>query len=233
MQMTKSRLISIYLGIAIIAGLAAATYYQKVTEAQQTVRKLALAATPFEPLPKGTEVNDDIISKFRIITLPANVANSQLDWAMAGSRANVESLRGLVLKTDLQPGDFLRAEDFVDQSNNVLSLSVNEGKRAFSIPVRPGSAVGIFLTPGAQVDVLHTTLTQDERSETATLLEDVTLMAVGDFQSEAAFVQAGRPTYTSITVQANPDQIANFLNRTEASRGQLTVVLRKAAGESQ
>ena len=221
-----------YALIVLISAGFAYNYYTEVTEAQRTVIKLAYDPNASSPLQPGVVIDKAVLDQMKNVELPEDIANGQLGWALTSTPANRLALEGLVISTMLQPGDFLRAEDFVRRAGDILARRVDPGSRAFSVAVNPGAAVETFLSPGSRVDVIHTSLDEEEQASSTVLLENVSLLAVGRFQSEAEYVEAGRPTYASVTVQAPVAEIQDFLNIIEALRGQVTVVLRNPCDEN-
>lgn len=231
MKPSTSILVTILLAVSLVSGGFAFWYYGEVTRAQGQVQLYVFNPknkTPAYPNQKFDQdyVDDNIVT----VSVPSAMYEEHLYWALEATSVNKSSLFGLVLSTTLQPGDFLRARDFVDQPSDILARRIKDGNRAFSIPIAPDSAVANFLEPGSFVDVFLAVQKDDGSVGSELLLNKVELLAVDEYISAEAYVEDGRPTYRTLTVQAKIADVRNYLEQSATSRLPVFVALRCTGG---
>ena len=152
-------------------------------------------------------------------------------------KENMDIYIGQQLAVPVAAGAMVLTSDFViEKVSRDLSGKVPAGERAMSIPVDAISGVSGLLTPGDRVDILGTFPVSD-KSElvpgsngqdsvgfvTMTLLQNVTLLAVGQQLSNVGQAQS-KQTYNSLTMSVTIEE-AELLTIAQ-TRGKLMMLLR-------
>ncbi|MCA9489454.1 MAG: Flp pilus assembly protein CpaB [Myxococcales bacterium] len=132
---------------------------------------------------------------------------------------------GRVVRERVLGSEFIREERLADPSGGYgLNAIIPRGMRAVSLDLTDGSAVSGFLAPGNYVDVLVTLPGESDVSETVTLLQATTVLAVaGDLGSEDASRGSGRRAPT-ITVSVTPEEAERVSHA--IAQGKVTLTLR-------
>ncbi|MEL6953201.1 MAG: RcpC/CpaB family pilus assembly protein [Pseudomonadota bacterium] len=201
-------------------------YYGQVQEQTATITKLRLVAEDGLVIEAGTVIDDAFIDAYVVAQpMPAALAED-FAWALSDDTLTRLNLPGMVFGQDVPAGSFLNRAHFFDDRRVAFDLRILPGHRAFSIPVEPDRGVGVFLTPGAHVDVFGPFIGGENEVATRPLLENAIVMAVGAFDSEAAIRENETPEYSNVTLQAPAEAVAAFLALEVQSVNDLTLVLR-------
>ena len=143
------------------------------------------------------------------------------------------------LAVNVASGQMILTSDFsVSEISRNLSSKIPEDERALSLPVDQVSGVSGLLRPGDRVDILGTfpvgtadQVIEEGKNEsvgyvTMTLLQNVTLLAVGQEISEIAREgqNRNRGTYGTVTMSVTIDE-AELLTIAQ-TRGKITLLLR-------
>lgn len=224
---------------AVIVGLFAALLvwmtveqqedqYDEYTKNQVEVIKAAADISAGRPLSEDKVTTEEVPEKF----LPPNPI----------TKDEFDVYSGTPVSSNIEEGAMILASDFeVGERSSNLSGRVPPGERAMSIPVDEISGVSGLLRPGDRVDILGTFPVSDEEEVvpeaggeestgyvTMTLLQNVTLLAVGQQISGAGGDQQGRmgrgQSYSTVTGSVTIDE-AELLNIAQ-TRGELTLLLR-------
>jgi pilus assembly protein CpaB len=148
---------------------------------------------------------------------------------------------GLPVSVNVQDGAMILTSDFAqEQVSNELSGKVPMKERALTVSVDEISGVAGLLAPGDRVDILGTFPVSDKDQlipdasggegvgyVTMTLLQNVTLLAVGQVLSEVGMRAengGGRQGYGSVTMAVTIDE-AELLTIAQ-TRGKLVMLLR-------
>ncbi len=147
-------------------------------------------------------------------------------------------LEGLKVRRDIGKGEILHETDFETELGETLGEIVREGYRAFAIDVSRNSLLGGLLQPNDRVDVLATysstafvigVNTQSTRGggreETAVILENVPVVAVGGRLARAS--AAGRGTSGTVVLELTPDEALTLTH--VQNRARLSLLLRSPA----
>ena len=136
-----------------------------------------------------------------------------------------EQAMGRVPRERILSQEFIREERLADPEAGLgLNAIIPRGMRALSINISDGSAVSGFLNPGNYVDILVTLegATGTDESETVTLLQAVTVLAVNSRVGGTNSVgEDGKP---SITVAITPEQAERLTHA--VAEGEVTLTLR-------
>ncbi len=143
---------------------------------------------------------------------------------------------GQPISVNIERGAMILTSDFVTETQVFkLSMRIPPDQRAFTIPVDAMSGMAGLLSPGDRVDVVYTLpLSTDQevinedgkRGEgyvTMTLIQNVTLLAVGAQMSDAGH-DDHRAGYSTVTILISPDEV-ELLTITQ-TRGSLGLSLR-------
>jgi Flp pilus assembly protein CpaB len=202
-------------------------YYQDVSAQSATIQKLVFVSKDDQVFPAGTVIDDAFIeAHLQSRDVPAQMAD-QMTWAIGDTPATRTHLHGRVLAQDVPAGGFLQGAQFAVKRSKTLAERIKPGFRAFSVEVRGETAVETFVTPGSRVDVIGTFVARrDKEGSSRRLLENVVVMASGNFDTRGAFEQQKRPEYRTVTLQVPNEKIEDFLTAKAAANGGLTLVLR-------
>ena len=229
--MAKKKLL---LAAMIVGALAVALLVVFVqTERSQYIKKDGPKATVVMAagnIPAGTPLEPGLVTYAEVpeMYLPPNPIFEGDAPLFLGATLTVNVEAG----TYIQTSDFARTEIARDLSSKVL-----RGERAMSIPVDNISGVSGLLKAGDRVDILATfPVTQDDQLipgqngntsvgyVTMSLLQNVTLLAVGQQLSEINAQGNGRSGYSSVTPSLTVQE-AELITIAQ-TRGKLTLLLR-------
>lgn len=222
-----------YFLAALLAFGAAWYYYQDVSEQTATIQKLRLTAEDGTVIKAGTVFDEDFIEDHVVSQkLPKSLAGD-FTWALDDTQATRINLRDRVLGQDVVAGAFLQRTHFFVAQEEAFARRIKDGYRAFSIPVEGNRAVENFITPGSHVDVIGTFEIAPDQMASKRLLENVEVMAVGEYDSPGEYEKQDRPAYSSVTLQAEVAAMEDYLAQAESLVGPLTLVLRNPCENSQ
>ena len=232
--MAKKKLL---LAAVIVGALAAALlllYAKQESEkhAAEIGEKVSVV-TAGRDIPAGTPLDKNLVSYSNVPRkfLPANPIYEQEMDLYLGAQLTVPVAAGKMILAS----DFARTEITRD-----LASKVPKDERALSIPVDAISGVSGLLKPGDRVDLLGTfpvsskdELIPDAASGqasvgyvTMTLLQNVTLLAVGQQLSEINAQANNRAGYSTVTLSVTIQE-AELLTIAQ-TRGKLTLLLRNS-----
>lgn len=215
-----------YLLAAVIAFGTAWYYYQDVSDQTATIRKLRLVAEDGLVIKSGTIIDDEFMKKYVVSQeVPRSIA-SEFQWALNDNPTVRINLKERVFGQDVNAGSFLQRAHFFLPQENAFARRIQPGNRAFSIPVEGSRAVENFIAPGARVDVIGTFEVTQRESVSRLLLENVEVMAVGEFDTRGEYETEDRPDYNSVTLQAPAKQVETFLAAAVDVKGTLSLILR-------
>ncbi len=214
---------------ALLMGLFAKQQSDKVGDAlgeQREVVKAARDIPPNTPLTPDLVVTAPVPLKF----LPPNPI----------FKADLDIYIGTPVAVNIQAGSMVLTSDFaVAEVSRDLSSKIPGGERALSIPVDAISGLSGLLVPGDRVDILGTFPVSDKEQSvvdakgeeamgfvTMTLLQNVTLLAVGQQVSEVAKSggESSQNMYNTVTLSVTVEE-AELLTITQ-TRGKMQLLLR-------
>ena len=172
-----------------------------------------------------------------------------LDFVQPGYLANVEDAIGLVALAPIQKGEQILNNKIVKPGPVTgISLQVTPEKRALTIPIDEMRGVAKLIKPGDRVDIIAAL---DMRGQSGskkyikTVLEDVVILATGlNIMNELPRLheEVGSQSYirnirsnhdfTSITIEAMPNEIQNLVYILSTSPGSLFLSLRHPSDRS-
>lgn len=217
----------VLLGISVLAGVMA--FFLSQHNIAQEKKKLNLLARQVRVLAaKQDLLPGDIITRDSL-ALRAVYERQMSPQMVKKDEANL--VIGQKLANDLQRGNYLLWQD-IDMPQvgrgTGLARRIKTKERALSLSVDHVSSVSGLISPNDHVDILGTFRFPDVRGNamldtvTLTLLQDVTVLAVG--QSMAGGGTTRGRSYSSITLNVSPDE-AELLVFAQ-KKGDLTLTLR-------
>jgi pilus assembly protein CpaB len=169
-----------------------------------------------------------------------------------GKRIEASDLKLISIdRKDLPKGAFSKTADIVDRavavpmstseavlghklagkgSGDGLTALIDAGMRAVSVQVNEISGVSGFIQPGTRVDVLFTRIFSNGDAATATILQNVKVIAYGRQLDPTAKVDSRDPKPTVATLLVTQEQAEKLV--LAGQRGKIQLVLRNTLDES-
>ncbi len=204
MQKRKAFIVSIVL--AVIAGILAQAYLISLE------KKYRAGAKPIEVLiAKGYIPERTLITEYMVTTkkIPAeHVAPKALNQVQ--QLWNQEGVYLYSTVVPIEPGEQIVTTKLISPGREAgVAMVVPEGKRAMSIPVDAVTGVADLIRPGHKVDVLATLeAEQGEQSRTATILQNVQVLAVKDLIIGAGTAPSQAAAQSAAEMGALPEEVA-------------------------
>jgi len=222
MRLTRMSIVLISLCAGLLTALLTYQYLiRERTRAAQKARSVTVVVAA-RPIAARTVIEAAAVREEArpAATLPANCATG------------VDEVVGQVAVSSLQEGEPVARTTIAPRTASLgLAYAVPEGQRAVAVALDPIIGVAGFLKPGDRVDVVAT-FTVDEMKVTKTVLQDVTLLAIGpeirpEQEVRTASANNARPReQANATLAVTPTQ-AEKLILAEAG-GRLRLTLRPA-----
>ncbi len=225
---SRKRLVVVAIMIGLFSAALMFLYVQEVQEATTQVAgppvEIIVAATE---IPRGTPIQQSHFTTRMVPTsyLPPNPIYPD----------DIAIFIGQPTSVNIDSGAMILTSDFVTEAQVFkLSMRIPPDQRAFTLPVDAMSGMAGLLSPGDRVDIVYTLpLSTDQEAinedgkkgvgyVTMTLVQNVTLLAVGAQMSETRDDRRGG--YTTVTVLISPDEV-ELLTITQ-TRGTLGLSLR-------
>jgi pilus assembly protein CpaB len=210
--------LGIALALGVLAALVVHRYIQRQVEdveargkAQRTVRVLV----PKEDLAKGAALAPGLVA---IRDIPAEWAHSNAVTPDQFDRVENQKLaypaaRGEMILWSLLEGH--RAPSF--------SSRLASGRRAITVPVDEVNSISGMIEPGDRIDLM-VSVRKDSRAFMFPLLQNVPVLATGATAVVAGDGRDGKRSFTTITLEAGPDDVQRVLAAREV--GKVAAVLR-------
>ena len=229
--MAKKKLL---LAALIVGGLAAVLMglfaKQKNDETEAVLGNQVMVVKAARTIAAGTPLSPDIITTEQVPEkfLPPNPI----------FKKDIDMFIGTPLAVNVQEGAMILTSDFaVAEVSRDLSGKIPAGERAMSIPVDAISGISGLLVPGDRVDVLGTFPVSDKNElvpdasgqdsvgfVTMTLIQNVTLLAVGRQLSNVGASENREGMYNTVTMSLTVAE-AELLTIAQ-TRGKLMMLLR-------
>jgi pilus assembly protein CpaB len=114
-----------------------------------------------------------------------------------------------------------------------LSATIEQGKRAISVPITDSSSAGGLIQPRSHVDVLFTRTGSMREALTTTVLQDVIVLSIGK-QTEVSTTpvdpRVNRPTTQAATLMVTPEQAQKL--ELAKNQGRISLALRNPLDRS-
>ena len=191
-----------------VAAFGAFKYIQTVEATYQLSGNFTQVATAKQTIPGRATIQGAMLE---FVEMP-------VEYVMAGAVLDPADAVGKLARSDIYPGEQLLAQKLMDREDQRggLSVKVEEGKRAVSIPVGQVSSLHGLLEVNDRVDVLVTfgyemeernaeTGSREEKKYigTSTIIHNTPILAVNS-RTVSAAEKAGETT--TITVMVEPDE---------------------------
>lgn len=217
--MRRDRLL-IGLSIALVLGILASVFIYRQIARLEAIKpapasQLVVSA---ERLPLGTKLEP---SQLRVIAWPGGTV-------IPGMFTRVEDVVGRSLLSPLAENEPVLESKLAPRGAGPnISAAIPDGMRAITIPVTEVVGVAGFVVPGSAVDVVVTASTPDYKggSVTKTVLEDVTVLAVGQ-QVQADKEGKATAPYQVVTVLVTPEEADKVAMANSVGQNRLQLVLR-------
>lgn len=219
----------VILTVAIVSG-GIVSYLSMPSRASQTaqpgtVKEVLVAATPIK-------VGDDLKSRnFEWRRWPAESISDDLIEREAASDAPDE-FSGAVAKASFNAGEPIRKDRLLNSGGNVLSMSLESGRRAIAVKISAGNSAGGFILPNDRVDVIHTGYHGQKSgggsTSSRTILTNIRVLAID--QSSEGNERSNSVVGKTATLELSPDQV-EVVSAAEAS-GTISLALRAFADMS-
>ena len=236
----------ILLSIGIVLGVIVAMllyFYTKEIEDEHQIDKVVFLALKADvSLSEGESVTKD---KLRDISLPKENYEGISSVAIAKSEESFGWILEKKVTKDVPKGSFLQYEHFAGTVGKGFDAKIALGKRAITIPVNQTSAVGYFVEPGSNVDILGMfpgktgimfrsqnnkqasgKAEKSARTSVMTVLQAVKVMAVGDAITRGSYLGSAKKGYSTVTFEVSPEDAEILLFALKNSQGGLTLLLR-------
>jgi pilus assembly protein CpaB len=202
--------------VLVAAGIVAIALLLSVALPQRTVVSSAPLPTPARPV-------SQIVVAARAIPSGATISATDLrlrevsGTASPGAILSAADAIGHVSAKAFAPGEMLSQDALRDGTAVGIAARVPSGRRAFSIRVSEDDIVGGFLQSGDHVDIFATIPgsafpTRDsqnlaDRSQTVLLLQNLSVLAVGENPATRGSIQAGART---VSLSLAPAELARL-----------------------
>ena len=222
----------------------------------------AQVSAPFLKLNSTVSLsNGDVLESSHVDTVPLPEKYADLaSFAIPDTGDNRNWIIGKKVNKDIKAGSLLQYDFFSDEPEKRFAATIEENKRAMTIPVSPSSAVSYFIEPGSRVDLVGTLrldLTSDievampssiggdfgssdatsgaqlvARSVTKTLLQNIKVLAVGRATTRGSYLGVAGEGYRTITIEVTPYQAEQLIFAMSNILSELVVLLRNPADQA-
>lgn len=220
----QNRRALIFLGLAILFGIAAAFTARHVLEDRASV-----AAQPTVATTRVVVARSDVTVGTALTAIQLDTVDWPRDYVPAGAFQDPAKVNGRVVRRPLGRGEPVLEPSLLPVGSEAgLPSVITSAKRAVSVKVDPVVGVAGFVTPGTRVDVLATLRridTDQKLPYTKLILQDVPVLAIDQKLEE---VKNGEPELVSVvTMEVTPKQSEELTYA--AHEGRLQLALRSPA----
>lgn len=236
MNPNETRTLWISIGVAILAVFLLYSWSQE--------QKLDLARK-YGSTKRVVIAKEDIAEMETIDESKLDYADQPAVYIQPDAVTEPENAIGQVAAVPIKKGEqLLQTKLLLRGPDTGLSMEVTPGKRAITLPVDDMRGVSRLLRPGDRIDIvaaLDVGKGSDSRREVRTILQDVVVLAAGlnvmntiprRFTLDASGKQVVRENlslatnFTSITIEAKPDEVQHLVYILSTSPGSLFTTLR-------
>lgn len=121
---------------------------------------------------------------------------------------DIELVLGRELSFPVRKDDVLLWSDFKGREERYRGFAsiIKEKERALTLRADATSAVGGFIKPNDHIDILGTFTGSDNKAQTITLLQNVTVLAVGNFTAATVGRNVGALTFGHLTLLVTKEE---------------------------
>ena len=208
--------LSVALGIGLLAAFAASSYLSSRVEAieARAKGKMVNVVVAKSDLAKGAKLTTDTVA---VRAVPMEFAQS-----LAVTPDGFDRIDGQVLAYPVKSGEMILWGLMEGKKVPTFSTRVDAGQRAITVPVDEINSISGLLEPGDVIDLMAT-VTLKSKKITFPLLQSVQVMATG--QRSVDDPKSGtRRDYSTVTLNTTPEQAKNVIVARDA--GKITALLR-------
>lgn len=236
MENNQSRTLWISVGAALFAIFMLYSWSQE--QKSEMARK-------FGSTKRVVRASQDIAEMETIDESKLELTDVPVDFIQPDAIAEPEAAVGQVAAVPIKKGEHvLQNKLLLPGPDTGLSMEVSPGKRAITLPVDDMRGVSRLLRPGDRIDIvaaLDYGKGADSRREVRTILQDIVVLATGlnvvnkiprRFELDANGKTINRinlsasVSFTTITIEAKPDEVQQLVYILATSPGSLFTVLR-------
>ncbi len=215
-------MLSVALGIGLLAALAASSYLSNrvaAIEARAKGKSVNVVVAKSD-LAKGVKLTNENVA---VRAVPLEFSQS-----LAVTPDGFDRIDGQVLAYPVKSGEMILWSLLEGKKTPTFSSRVDAGQRAMTVPVDEINSISGLLEPGDVIDLIVTLSqkdTKDKRDKKITfpLLQAVQVMATG--QRSVDDPKSGtRREYSTVTLNTTPEQAKNIIVARDA--GKITALLR-------
>jgi len=223
----KNRRGLIFLGLAVIMGLAAAWF---TTEFAPTSAEAKIATARTTPV---VVVRSDVPIATSLTRAQLKLVDWPADHLPAGALHSIDEARDRIVRRPLAQGEPVHESSlFQTGAAGGLGAVIANEYRAVSVKVDNVIGVAGFVVPGSRVDVMATIRRVDRAQAipfSKVILQDVRVLAVDQKLEE---VKSGEPELVSVvTLEVSPVQAEHLIYA--AHEGRLQLALRSPGDDTQ
>lgn len=172
------------------------------------------------------------------------IEEKPMDFIEPGAFSDPEPAVGMIALAPIKMGEQILQSKVIKPSPVTgLSLQVSPSKRALAVPVNETNAVAKLLNPGDRIDIvaaLDVGKGTNQRREVKTLMQDVVVLSTGvriSNELPATLEKQGKDAwqviplrgdlnFTTITVEASPEESQDLIYLLSTSPGSIFLTLR-------
>lgn len=201
-KMNRNSIIALSIGV-LFGGLAFFLLYQQASEIEKKATPVqVLVAAAY--IPAGAFLRPDMVEKKLV---PES-------YVSPSAIHDVKEVGGLMTMVPISSGEQILSNKF-GIGEEMLSLTLNPGYRAYTLEVNETTGVGNLLRPGNYVDIL-TRVDSDKRSVISFVFQNIQVIAVGqrlNWKSNSQNGSANPDTsgYSTVTLALTPQQAETLM----------------------
>ncbi len=209
----------IFLGLAVIMGLAAAWVTSEFSPKSDAANIAAANTTSVVVVRSGVPVATSLAStQLKLVDWPS-------EHVPAGAFNSIDDAKGRIVRHPLAQGEpILESSLYPMGSSGGLGAVIEDSYRAVSVKVDNVIGVAGFVVPGSRVDVMATVRRVDWDKAipfSKVILQDVRVLAIDQKLEE---VKSGEPELVSVvTLEVNPQQAEHLIYVSHEGRLQLAL----------
>jgi pilus assembly protein CpaB len=215
----KNRRGLIFLGLAVVMGLAAAWVTTEFSPRSAEANIAAVKTTPVVVVRSNVTVATSLtVAQLQLVDWPS-------EHVPAGTLHSVDDAKDRIVRRPLAQGEpVLESSLFPTGASGGLGAVISDKYRAVSVKVDNVIGVAGFVVPGSRVDVMATIRRVDQKRAlpySKVILQDVRVLAVDQKLEE---VKSGDPELVSVvTLEVDPIQAEHLIYAAHEGRLQLAL----------
>jgi pilus assembly protein CpaB len=215
----KNRRGLIFLGLAVVMGLAAAWITTEFSPRSAEANIAAVKTTPVVVVRSNVTVATSLtVAQLKLVDWPS-------EHVPTGTLHSMDDVKGRIVRRPLAQGEpVLESSLFPTGASGGLGAVISDKYRAVSVKVDNVIGVAGFVVPGSRVDVMATIRRVDQTRAlpfSKVILQDIRVLAVDQKLEE---VKSGDPELVSVvTLEVDPIQAEHLIYAAHEGRLQLAL----------